>query len=484
MRDNVLTAVSVVLALAAPAAAEFADVFEDATLRIDLYHTGDASRETVAIDRLLRQGTWAGPLDELVDPFGYGRYAVRVIDPGSETVLYERGYDSLFGEYRTTAPARDQVAHTFHETVLAPLPRIPVRIEVVRRSSSGDDVVLLARSLDPAVEVIDAEPPAGGAVVVTTRDAGDPHAALDVAVLGEGYRIGDAGLFSRDLARVTDLLLGQEPFASLADRISVRGVLLPSVAAGSDEPTRGRWRDTALGTSFNSLGSPRYLLTGDHRQVRDIAATVPYDTLILMVNHDRYGGGGIYNQYCTFTAHSPFAGYLLLHELGHSFAGLGDEYYTSSVAYEDLLVPGQEPTEPNVTASAIEPKWADLVAPGIELPTPWEKEAFDRMDRAYQKEREALNNAIADAARQGADAERDELEKRLEELSERHAEKVQRFLAASESAGIVGTFEGAGYASTGLYRPQVNCIMFSRGLGPYCEVCAAAVERMIRHYAP
>ena len=123
---------------------------------------------------------------------------------------------------------------------------------------------------------------------------------------------------------------------------------------------------------------------------------------------DRYGGGGIYNLFCTFTAHSDWADYLLLHEFGHSFAGLADEYYSSSVAYNDFYPRGREPEEANITA-LLDPenlKWRDLVAPDTELPTPWEKEAYDREDAAYQEERKLLNDAIAEASSAGASAEK------------------------------------------------------------------------------
>jgi len=68
------------------------------------------------------------------------------------------------------------------------------------------------------------------------------------------------------------------------------------------------------------------LLTEDYCNLRDIAASVPYDAIYVMVNQPRYGGGGIYNLYCTFTADNPSSDYVFLHEFGHTFAGLADEY--------------------------------------------------------------------------------------------------------------------------------------------------------------
>jgi hypothetical protein len=204
-----------------------------------------------------------------------------------------------------------------------------------------------------------------------------------------------------------------------------------------------------------------------------------------MVNHKRYGGGGIYNLYCTFTSDNQWYKYLFLHEFGHSFVGLGDEYYTSSVAYNDFYPRGIEPTEPNITA-LLDPddlKWKEYVSPGIDIPTVWEKEAFDKMDLAYQKTRTELNDKIAELKRSNSSP--DEIEKteqESEKLSKDHADKVDAYLAKSEYFGKVGAFEGAGYSAQGLYRPMLDCLMFTKGDKPFCEVCEMAVIRVIQFY--
>jgi hypothetical protein len=476
------------LALAAgPAAASsFALYFDNATLRVDYFRSGDAGHEVVTLDRLYRQGPWAGPRAQLVDEFPHGGSMVELRDTATGEILYSQRYDSLFGEYRTTGPAADGIARTYHETVLLPFPKRPVLLRLSSRQSDGTLQPLFEIEIDPAATPFSLEPPAGGALVVEAHVGAAPPRALDIAILGEGYTEAEAATFRTDLERAASALLGFEPFASHRDRLSIRGVLLPSEESGCDEPSRGSFRDTTLDASFDALGSERYLLTEDNRRLRDVAANVPYDALVIMVNHDRYGGGGIYRLYCTFTTHSPWAEYLLLHEFGHSFAGLADEYYSSQVAYNEFYPRGREPDEPNITA-LLDPeqlKWKDLVAPGTPLPTPWPKEAFDAADGAYQAERTRLNEAVAEAAR----AARPEAEVQvLRQLEERHAEAharwVHEFLSASESAGLVGAFEGAGYSSQGLYRPQLDCLMFSRRAQPYCAVCKRAVEAMIRRYS-
>jgi hypothetical protein len=204
-----------------------------------------------------------------------------------------------------------------------------------------------------------------------------------------------------------------------------------------------------------------------------------------MVNHRRYGGGGIYNLYCVFTTDNQWQEYLILHEFGHAFAGLGDEYYTSAVAFNDFYPPGVEPRDPNLTA-LLDParlKWRDLLTPGLPLPTPWEKEAFDALDGANQKIRNEVNGRLARLKREGAAREEiAKAEQEAEDLSRKHALQVDDYLAHSRCAGQVGVFEGAGYASRGLFRPMVDCLMFTKGTKPLCRVCEEAVTRVIRFY--
>jgi hypothetical protein len=474
--------------LAAPASGDgsFERDFEDATLRVDFHHTGNSEQEIVSVDRVYRQGPWAGPRSRLVDPFAYGAYLVEVRDTAEGVLLFSKGFDSYFGEYRTTGRANAGTRKTYHETVLLPFPTKPVELRYIARRRDGTKTELLRTTIDPSSTEIATEPPRSDTIVVEEHIGGPPAGVLDIAIVGEGYRRADIDSFKADLSHAARALLGQEPFAANRERISVRGVLAVSADRGCDEPTRGTYRDTAIGATFNSLGSERYMLTEDNRSLRDIAANAPYDALVIMVNHDRYGGGGIYNTFCTFTAHSEWADYLLLHEFGHSFAGLADEYYSSSTAYNDFYPRGHEPVEANITA-LLDPetlKWRELVAPGTELPTPWGKEAYDLEDAAYQKERKELNEAIAAAVRSGSPEDVViELKKKEQRHAADHARWAQEYLAKAQGAGAVGAFEGAGYSATGLYRPTLDCLMFSRRVQPFCPVCERAVEAMILRYS-
>jgi hypothetical protein len=467
-------------------AAGFDEDFEDATLRVDFYQYGDAGSEHIAVDRLIRQGSWAGPTGDLLDPHPYGGYVARAVDPVSGETLFKLGFDSLFGEYRTTEPAAQGVVRVFHETVLLPYPRRTVRLILSRSSREGEETVLSETEIEPGSVAIAVEHPRTGATVVDAHIGGGPHSTLDIAIIGEGYTADQIKLFRADLARFSELLLAEEPYSSRSAAISIRGVVLPSRDQGCDEPTRGIWRSTAVNASFNALGSPRYLLTESNRDLRDIAANVPYDTLVIMVNHERYGGGGIYNRYCVFTAHGAFSPYLLLHEFGHSFGGLADEYYTSSTAYNDFYPEGAEPVSPNITASTDRAaiKWADLVAADTPMPTPWDKNDFDTTDLAYQVERREIDAAIALATRTAFfEFELDAVQEAAGAHAADRVAAVDAFMESSGSMGIVGAFEGAGYVSEGLYRPAIDCLMFSRGVKELCPVCRRAVASRIDFYS-
>ena len=346
--------------------------------------------------------------------------------------------------------------------------------EFFRKEIDPDDVSVIRNDLaDASVKVFGSD------------KNGDPHRRVDVAIIAEGYTSLEREKFLKDLSHFSDVFFSQEPYSSNEDKFNIYGVFKPSQESGVDEPRAGIFRNTVLNSTFNSLGSERYLLTEDNKTLRDIAANVPYDAIYIMVNSKRYGGGGIYNFFCTFTSGNQWSDYIFLHEFGHSFGGLADEYYTSSTTYNDFYPSGIEPVEPNITAllNAPDVKWRDLLSPGIEIPTPWEKSEYDSMDYKWQKERRELNNKIAELKKNNApadDIERTENEYNLKDKL--HAVEVDKFLERSKYRNKVGAFEGAGYSSKGLYRPMLDCIMFSKGDKPFCKVCEKAIEKVIEFY--
>jgi hypothetical protein len=478
------------MALTACSHTKSQDVFDrhfvDKTMRIDYYHSGDAREEWVTLDHVYEYGVWAGSPNNLIDRFDNGRYYAKIYDLDSGELIFSKGFDSYFGEYKTTSGAIDGVKRTYHETVLMPFPKNKIIFTLEVRDRENNLQPFFSQEIDPASVEVRREPLIQGVRVYETRKNGDPHDKVDVAIIAEGYTLQEEQKLQQDLERFAGVFFSHEPYRSCPERFNIYGVFKPSEESGCDEPRRGLFKNTAIDVTFNSLGSERYLLTENNRAVRDTAAHVPYDALYIMVNHDRYGGGGIYNLYCTFTADNQWCQYLFLHEFGHSFAGLADEYYTSSVAYNDFYPRGVEPAEPNITA-LLDPeklKWKEYASEGIIIPTPWEKEAFDKMDLAYQKIRMEINGKIAEMKRNNVPLDEiAEKEEESERLSREHAEKVDAYLAQSKFSGKVGAFEGAGYSSEGLYRPMLDCLMFTKGDKPFCEVCERAVMRVIRFYS-
>ena len=476
------------LAAALPAAqstADFDALFVDKTMRVDFYHSGDAKTEAVTLDRVFEQGIWAGSRTHLIDPFDLGRYLVKVYEMKTGKLIFSRGFDGYFGDYKTTDDALHGIKRTYHESALFPFPKNKIKFTIESRKNDYAWELLFSQEIDPAAGNVSRKPLVQGVKVIDVLTSGDPHAKVDIAVIAEGYTLREEEKLRGDLKRFAEAFFKQEPYKTHKSGFNVRGVFKPSDESGCDEPSYGIWKNTAVGASFDSLGSERYMLTEDNKALRDIAAHVPYDALMIMVNHKRYGGGGIYNLYCTFTSDNQWFEYLFLHEFGHSFAGLGDEYYTSAVAYNEFYPKGLEPPDPNIT-SLLDPgnlKWKNLATPGIEIPTPWEKEAYDRMDNAYQKVRGEINQKIAKMKREGAPAaEVAKVEAESERLSTENARKTDEFLLKSRFVGKVGAFEGAGYAAKGLYRPALDCLMFTKGTKPLCKVCEAAVIRVIKYY--
>ena len=371
--------------------AEFRDNFADKTMRIDYFHTADKTSEFITLDKIYLQGPgegiWAGNPDALIDPFNRGEYFIKVYDEVSGQLLFSKGFSSYCGEYITTDQAARGIKRTYHETALIPFPMNKIKFTIERRDKQNQLHPIFQQVIDPSSIDIHKEPLIEGVKVFEILKNGASHKKVDLAFVAEGYTQAEEEKFKQDLETVSGIFFRQEPYKSYKSSFNVYGVFKLSQESGVDEPTYGIYRGTAVGASFNALGLYRYMLTEDNRALRDIAAHVPYDTLVIMVNTQRYGGGGIYNSYCLFSQNEEWSAYLFLHEFGHSFAGLADEYYASKVAYNEFYPRGVEPTEPNITA-LLDPqhlKWIHLVSKGIPLPTPWEKEKYDQMDSAQKR---------------------------------------------------------------------------------------------------
>jgi hypothetical protein len=464
---------------------KFEDYFIDKTMRVDYHHTGDAVSELITIDKMYQQGIWAGSIINLIDNFNNGAYYYKVYDAASGQLIYSKGFDSYFKEYQLSDEAINGLKKAYHETALIPYPKNKVRFAVEKRDKQNKLNEVFSAEIDPDDFYIIREPILDKSVKVYKEiDNGDPHTKVDVVILGEGYTEQEISKFEKDLKRYASLLVSHEPFKSHKNSFNVYGVLKPSEESGTDEPGAGIYKNTAINSTFYSLGSERYLLTEDNKTMRDLAAHVPYDAIFIMVNTPRYGGGGIYNFFCTFVSDNQFSDYVFLHEFGHSFGGLADEYYTSDVAYNEFYPKGVEPVEPNITYLPDgNLKWNKFVSEGIEIPTPWEKEDYDKMDMSWQAKRRDMNTKIAEMKRNKApQTEIDKLQEEYNKADREHSAEVDRYLKSSKYWEKTGAFEGAGYSAKDMYRPELDCLMFSKGTKPFCTVCEKHVEEVIKFY--
>jgi len=462
------------LLTAVPAAAQngsYNDHFTGSAMRVDLFHTGTKTEEVFAVDRIMEEGEWPGPRVTLVDPHEFGEYRVRVEDAASGRLLYSSGHSAIFNEWQTTDEAAKGARKTLHETVRFPFPKKPVKLVIQRRDRTMKLNEVFAATIDPGDPTrVDRARRPNPFTVGVLMDNGSPAEKVDILIIGDGYAKKDMEKFRRDAKRFNDVLFRTEPFAKRKKDFNVRTIEVVSHESGIDIPDKNDWKNNALGSTYNTFGSARYVLTEENRTLRDIAGAAPYDAICILVNGTRYGGGGIYNLYATtYTGEERKdqewqMEYVYVHEFGHSFAGLGDEYYTSSTGYTDFYLPGIEPWEPNITAlnDPAKVKWAWAVTPGTPLPTPWDKSAYDSLE-----------------------AIRGKLDRLAPDYYEKRAPLYKAaidLLKTSPSAGRVGAFEGAGYASKGLFRPAIDCRMFSLSLVDFDPVCSAAIEKVMDRY--
>ncbi|HSP88466.1 MAG TPA: M64 family metallopeptidase [Ignavibacteriaceae bacterium] len=464
----------------------FTDYFLDETMRIDYHHMGNSEIEMISIDKIYRYGVWAGSIVNLVDNLNNGKYYLKIYDLESEKLIYSKGFDTYFGEYQTSEEAIDGIKKTYHESAIIPYPKNRIRFSIEKRDKKNILAEIFSAQINPEDQYIVKDKVKDSSIkLINYKNNGDPHSKIDIAVLGDGYTKNEGEKFKKDFNRLVKTLFEIEPYKSLNDKFNFYGVLKYSEESGADEPGANIYKNTSLGTTFYSLGSERYLLTEENKTLRNIAANVPYDALVIIVNHNRYGGGGIYNLFCTLTSDNQWFEYLFLHEFGHSFSGLADEYYTSDVAYSEFYKIDVEPVEPNLTAlvNPKEFKWKEFVK-DVEIPTLWEKAQFDSMDMEWQSERREMNQKIAELKRNNVDSK--EVENFQDEYNRKdklHSEEIDDFLKNSKYSGKIGVFEGAGYLSKCLYRPMVDCLMFSKGKKPYCIICEKAVLRVISSYS-
>jgi hypothetical protein len=443
------------------------------TMRLDYYHTGDASSEVFSVERIVIEPLpWPGDLKQAIDTSNLGKYLFEVRDAKTKQLLYSRGFASIYGEWETTDEAKT-IKRTFQESLRFPAPAAPVSVVLKKRDARNNFQDIWTTAIDPADMFIDRSKRVAPAPLITIQKAGEPEAKVDFLILGDGYTAVEAKKFEADARRLTEVLFSTSPFKEHRKDFNVWAMSPRAAESGVSRPSTGIYRDSPLGATYDAFGSERYVLTFDNRSLREVAQFAPYEFIEVLVNNRTYGGGGIFNLYSTVASDNAFANYVFVHEFGHHFAALADEYYTSSVAYAPAA-DRVEPWEPNVTAllDVTNLKWRNLVSPFAHItpiPTPWNKEAFETYSREIQKRRAQLRKDKRP-------------EEEMEALFREELEHETKMFAAEKHFGQVGAFEGAMYEARGYYRPEIDCIMFSR-TNKFCRVCRLAIERVIKMYS-
>lgn len=422
MIKNILFLFLIIVSI--PTHAQFSRFFKNKTLRMDYYHSGNYHNESYSFDELIEEPYWGGSKTNLIDTFNYGNYYVKVFNVNNDSLLYSRGYSTLFREWQTTKEAK-KINRTFSETVVIPYPKEKVRIELYSRNKKGKMIKKFAYTVDTTNYFIKQD----RRLVYPSFDVkvtGPSSKRVDVVILPEGYTAEQMGLFINDCNRFVKDFFKFAPYTSNKNKFNFRAILAPSADSGTDIPAQHIWKNTILNTSYYTFNSERYLMTLDDKSVRDLAANVPYDQIYILVNSKKYGGGAIYNYYNVAVNSNRDAAKIIIHEFGHGFAGLADEYYDNSTAYGTFYNLNIEPWEPNITTlKHFNKKWESMVKPGTPIPTP---------DIPKYKNK-------------------------------------------------VGAFEGGGYEPKGMYRPMEDCLMKTFKGNKFCPVCRKSIQQMINFYS-
>jgi hypothetical protein len=439
------------------------------TLRVDFYHSGNSDSEMFSLDRVILEPLqFSGNLAQSIDQTLRGKYVFEIVNAETGSIAWSRSFSSVYGEWETTGEARE-MNRTFHESLRFPNQEEIFDVVLKKRDATNRFAEIWRIRLDPNDYLVHQESAAFADDVVAIELNGESATKVDVLLMGDGYTIDEQDDFIQKARELTELLFATSPFKERRSDFNVWALAPPAAESGVSRPSTGIYRDSPVGATYDAFRSERYVLTNDNREWRRIASSTPYDFVEILTNSEVYGGGGIYGLFSTAAANNDWAGYVFVHEFGHHFAGLADEYYTSSVAYES---PGEitEPYEPNVTA-LLDPdqlKWRHLVDDDTPLPTPWPKEAYEEHSLAYQARRANMrkeNVAESEMSRLFAD----------------NQDFVDGLFSAAPHRHDVGAFEGAIYQAKGYYRSEQNCIMFTRTTD-FCRVCAAAIVAVIDEY--
>ena len=416
---SILSIVFFTLPFILPAQTAFDQYFENASLRVDFTLAGNKNSETGYLKEVKKEPFWGGPKKNLIDKFDYGTYRLYVYDKNSGDTIYTSGFCSLFEEWQTTQEAKE-VSKAFYQSVTFPFPKNDITLEIKRRQRNGTLTPLLKTDISPGSYFVIKEKPVS-ADVVKVVDNGNSDKNVDIVFVAEGYTKDEMDKFISDIKMLTEYLFSFPPYDKYQDKFNIWAVKSVSQESGCDDPRKNIWVNTAVNSSFNTFDSDRYLESLDVKSIRDYAANAPYDQIYVLVNTEKYGGGGIYNHFSLTSTGNAYSKQVFIHEFGHAFAGLGDEYfYTNDNTYTDFYDLKTEPWQPNLTTLVdFDRKWKSMLAKDTPIPTP----PTDTLD--------------------------------------------------------VGVYEGGGYVAKGIYRPAIDCRMKTNTAKGFCPVCRKAISDMI-----
>ena len=422
MKKLLILAVAAMLTVAAQAQ-DFEKYFNNQTLRIDYTFSGNVQRQDIYVDKLNKMPGWYGKKKHLADVPVEGNGQIIVKDHSTQLVIYRNSFSTLFQEWLSYDEAKKE-KKSFENVFLVPFPKQTVDITVNLYNNRRQVMTTLTHQVNPDDILIRRLGDKLRAPFITLQEATDTNRCIHIAYVAEGYRQEEMGTFINDAKLAMEALFSHEPYKQMKDRFNLIAVMSPSAESGTSEPSKGIWKNTALSSHFDTFYSDRYLTTLNLKDLHNWLAGTPYEHIIVLVNTEKYGGGGILNSYNLSMAHHPKFRPVVVHEFGHSFAGLGDEY-----AYENEAIPmypsDVEPWEPNLTTlKNFKGKWENMIDKNTPIPTP----------------------------------------------------------ATKEYANKVGVYEGAGYSLNGVYRGMQDCRMRTNEYPEFCPICRQALEKLIKFY--
>lgn len=423
MKQFLSTCLAVLLAVHLNAQ-NFGDHFQDKTLRVDYVFTGNATHQSIYVDELSQLPTWAGRQHHLSELPLEGNGQIVMKDLATQKCIYKTSFSSLFQEWLSTNEAKE-TAKGFENSFLLPYPKQAAEIEITLLSPTRKQIATLKHTVRPDDILIHKRGTAHVTPHKYLQKSGSEQDCIDVAILAEGYTEGEMDLFYRDAAATCESLFYYEPFKSMKNKFNMVAVASPSRDSGISVPRKADWKQTAFNSHFDTFYSDRYLTTSRVKSIHDALAGIPYEHIIIIVNTEEYGGGGIYNSYTLTSAHHRTFKPVVVHEFGHSFGGLGDEYFYDNNVMTDTYPLQVEPWEQNITTRVnFASKWEDMLKKNTPIPTP----------------------------------------------------------VANKATYPVGVYEGGGYSAKGIYRPADDCRMRTNEYPVFCPVCQRAIQRVIDFY--